>query len=340
MDRSDIEEYFISGYGDVTKVKRKARTFCETIGFDKTKCEEIVIVVAELATNIVKYSKRGVLTFQSINEKNRLGIQLESIDEGPGLESEELIGDGYTTGISLGIGLGAVNRLMDEFEILPNDSKQSGSHIICKKWQRQQETHTNSCPYDISVASRAHPKMKVNGDSFIIKKWDSKALIGVVDGLGHGEFAHKASMKARQYIENHYDQPLDAIFRGTGRACRGTRGVVMALALFDWEYNNLAFASVGNIEVRVFRNREKFSFIVKRAIVGRDMIIPKVSKHDWDSSNVMVLHSDGIKSGWSWKEYPEFETTTASKIAQIILKKRSNIHDDATVVVMRNSLKR
>ena len=114
----------------------------------------------------------------------------------------------------------------------------------------------------------------------------------------------------------------------------------MALALFDWGANNLTFASVGNIEVRVFRNREKFSFIVRRAIIGRNMILPKVSKHDWDSKNVMVLHSDGIKPGWSWEEYPEFETMVSAKIAQIILKKRSNIHDDATVVIIRNSLKR
>lgn len=118
-------------------------------------------MVAELATNIVKYTKRGILTFTPINQENHLGIQIESVDEGPGFGSEELIGDGYTSGLSFGIGLGAVNRLMDEFEIFTNDSKLSGSHIICKKWQRQQESDTNSCPYDISVASRAHPKIKV-----------------------------------------------------------------------------------------------------------------------------------------------------------------------------------
>ncbi len=56
---------------------------------------------------------------------------------------------------------------------------------------------------------------------------------------------------ARQYVESHYDLPLPAIFRGVGRACRATRGVVMALARFDWDQGRLSFASVGNIEVRV-----------------------------------------------------------------------------------------
>ncbi len=45
----------------------------------------------------------------------------------------------------------------------------------------------------------------------------------------------------RHYVESHFEEPLVAIFRGTGRACRGTRGVVMALARFDWELDPAQF---------------------------------------------------------------------------------------------------
>ena len=86
-----------------------------------------------------------------------------------------------------------------------------------------------------------------------------RALVGVIDGLGHGQFAHRAAQTARQYVENHFDLPLDQIFRGVGRACRATRGVVMALARFDWGQGRLAFASVGNIAVRVFPRGESVS---------------------------------------------------------------------------------
>ena len=73
----------------------------------------------------------------------------------------------------------------------------------------------------------------------------------MIDGLGHGELARRASQTARRYVEHHFDQPLVNIFRGADRACRATRGVVMALARFDMVSRKVTIASVGNIEVRL-----------------------------------------------------------------------------------------
>ncbi len=52
----------------------------------------------------------------------------------------------------------------------------------------------------------------------------------VIDGIGHGQFATKATQSARRYVETHFDQALDHILRGVGRACRATRGVGITLA--------------------------------------------------------------------------------------------------------------
>jgi hypothetical protein len=86
---------------------------------------------------------------------------------------------------------------------------------------------------EFGVATRPRTFGAVNGDAFVVKPWARSVLAGIIDGLGHGQFAHRAAQTARQYVESHFDQPLDQIFRGTGRACRATRGVVMALARFD-----------------------------------------------------------------------------------------------------------
>jgi len=156
----------------------------------------------------------------------------------------------------------------------------------------------------------------VNGDAFVIKQWGHSALVGLIDGLGHGQWAQRAANTARRYIETHYDQPQEEIFRGTGRACRPTRGVVMAVARFDWAEEKLTFASVGNIEARFFNNFEPVKTIIRRGIVGLNAPKPVVTEHIWKPFGIMVLHSDGLKTHWRWDDFPKLANESATAVAQ------------------------
>src|SRR5215471_8678078 len=91
-----------------------------------------------------------------------------------------------------------------------------------------QHSTQSAMALDCGAATRTHPLMTVNGDAFVLKQWSTGALVGVIDGLGHGQCAHQAAQTAWQYVENHFDQPLGTIFRGAGHVCQATRGVVMA----------------------------------------------------------------------------------------------------------------
>jgi serine/threonine protein phosphatase PrpC len=164
--------------------------------------------------------------------------------------------------------------------------------------------------------------MTVNGDAFVIKRWSASALVAVIDGLGHGQYAHRAAQAARQYVEMHFDQPLDAIFRGVGRTCRATRGVVMALVRFDFAGDDIrfSFASVGNIETRVFGGANGQQFIVPRGIVSGNAPHPRVTDHRWDPGTVMVLHSDGVTARWGWADFPGLTRELATPMAQRLLR--------------------
>jgi serine/threonine protein phosphatase PrpC len=181
--------------------------------------------------------------------------------------------------------------------------------------------------------------MTVNGDAFLIKRWHASALVGVIDGLGHGPSAHRAAQTARQYVETHFDQPLDAIFRGVGRTCRATRGLVMALARFDFGRHDIrfSFASVGNIEVCRFRGRVREHFIVRRGILGGNAPNPRVTHHCWEAGDVMVLHSDGVTQRWRWEDFPDLDHASATIIAQRLLRTLAKTNDDATVVVVKDT---
>src|SRR5262249_22570478 len=154
------------------------------------------------------------------------------LDQGPGIaDVSKALTDGYSTAGGLGLGLGTVNRLMDEVQIGAGPC--GGVHLVCRRWVRGARSGVVWERLAFGAATRSCRFLPENGDTFVFKRWDRFALAGVIDGLGHGPLAQRASQTARQYVEQHFDLPLDKIFLGAGRACHGTRGVVMALARFD-----------------------------------------------------------------------------------------------------------
>jgi anti-sigma regulatory factor (Ser/Thr protein kinase) len=325
---------------DVHVARRAAKALALAMGFDAKASEEITLVISELASNLIRHARGGTLTLTSVNDSGRVGMQIESCDRGPGIaDVEQAIKDGFSTGDSLGYGLGTVNRLMDRFDITSQRGTNAGTTIVCTRWLRVDEPAVSPCPLEFGAATRAYPTMTVNGDTFVIKRWRASALVSVIDGLGHGQYAHRAAQAARQYVETHFDQPLDAIFRGVGRTCRATRGVVMALVRFDFGGHDIrfSFASVGNIEARVFGGTNRPQFFIPRGIVGGNAPNPRVTDHRWDPGSTMVLHSDGVHSHWKLADFPELAREPAPTIAQRLLGALAKDHDDATIVVIRDS---
>jgi len=319
----------------VGSARRAAKTLAEGIGFDRAFCEEIALTMTELATNLIKHAQGGKLTLTPLDDGGRIGLEIESRDSGPGIaDVEQALTDRFSTAGTRGTGLGAVNRLMDELDITSEHGR--GTRIACRKWVRQHPDSIRPCPLAFGVATRARQPGEDNGDAFVVKHWAESVLVGVIDGLGHGQFAHRAAQAARQYAESHFDLPLDQIFRGAGRACRATRGVVMALARFDWGRDRLVFASVGNIEVRVFPGSALFPFSIRRGVIGLNAPNAMVTEHPWPPSHMLVLHSDGLRTHWSWKDFPGVAEQPAQALAQEFLRLLAKEEDDATVIVVRN----
>lgn len=337
----DSKNIDIKCASDVSIARSSAKKMAYEIGFGHTAGEEIALAVSELASNIVKHACSGVITLLPLSRDGQIGMQIESHDKGPGIENvERALADGFSTSGGLGLGLGTVNRLVDEFNISPRSKwPNGGTHILCKRFIRRDPPITLSCPLEFGAATRSHPRMDVNGDTFVIKQWGTSALVGVIDGVGHGQYALRAAQAARQYVETHYDQPLGYLITGAGRACRATRGVVMSLARFDWPSDQseimMTFSGIGNIETHIVGPKEHMNFALRRGIIGVNAPTPVVTEHSWKPSYVMVLHSDGISAHWKWTEFPETAEASAQITAYRLLQRLARDEDDATVVVVK-----
>lgn len=322
---------------DCLAAQQSARSIALKLGFADDASEEIALVVAELASNLVKHAGRGALIFRKVRNGERIGIEVKAQDHGPGISDiEKSMTDGCTTSGSLGYGLGTVNRLMDELDV--QSAPGTGTQILCRRWLRPRSDLLSPHVWDVGVATRARHHAADNGDAFVIKESQGALLVGLIDGLGHGEPAQKAALAAQQYVQTHYDQPLDKIFVGASRACSSTRGVVMALARFP-SITHLSFATVGNIEARA-SGRRRVPFGVNRGILGAsemhtEMHI-KLEEFDWTPETVLVLHTDGLRSRWDWNDFPSLERQPAQYTASKFLHELASEDDDATVLCVRS----
>jgi serine/threonine-protein kinase RsbT len=123
----------INNETDIVIARQKGREIASDIGFTSIDLALIATAISELTRNIVTYGDKGHMIIETISRNGRIGVMINSIDTGPGIENIELaLQDGYSTGNSLGLGLPGVRRLMDDFEITSEIGK--GTSIIARKW--------------------------------------------------------------------------------------------------------------------------------------------------------------------------------------------------------------
>jgi serine/threonine-protein kinase RsbT len=107
----------------------------KNIGFGAIDQARIATAVSELARNIVVHARQGQMTARPMERSARKGIELEFIDEGPGIaDIEQAMQDGYSTARSMGMGLPGARRLMDEFKI--QSTVGVGTTVVCGKWHK------------------------------------------------------------------------------------------------------------------------------------------------------------------------------------------------------------
>ena len=77
---------------------------------------------------------------------------------------------------------------------------------------------------------------------------------------------------------------------------------------------------------------------LRRGIVGLSSAPnPVPTEHPWTPASLLILHSDGVHSGWSSKEAKELTRETPGVIARRLLDDYGRMEDDATVLVARNA---
>lgn len=141
------------------------------------------------------------------------------------------------------------------------------------------------------------------GDSYVVAEHDHKALIAVIDGLGHGSMAAKASRRAVELLEAYNNQSLITLIKECHNGLRDTRGVVMGLALIDFLEHTMAWICIGNVDGVLFISDEEDNMHTKRVvqrsgIVGYKLPLLQFSVFPISFGDVLIFTTDGVNSGY------------------------------------------
>ena len=123
---------------DTVLACQKGRRLAAEQGLSDNEQVVVVIIISELARNIIRYAAPGEITLTAIRRGPMRGVGVVARDSGPGIpDIERALQGGYSTGGGLGQGLSGARRLADEFEIASEPGQ--GTTVTIRKWKRHDE---------------------------------------------------------------------------------------------------------------------------------------------------------------------------------------------------------
>ena len=236
----------------IAEVRRAAVLLGQTMGLSPELIAQASLVTSELCTNILKYAERGEIWLSSLTANGTAyGIDIVALDRGPGIANfDAAVKDGFSTGGSLGIGLGTMRRAAALFDIYTVPGL--GTAVLLRLLDKKVAPPADD---RFVLASRMTPIRGeiVSGDSWSCLRFDDSLAVAVVDGLGHGPKAAEAAHAAIESFHRSVRKvgPAQAI-EVAHQALLSTRGAVMAVACIDAPAQTLRFAGLGNISAVLY----------------------------------------------------------------------------------------
>ncbi|WP_027997114.1 SpoIIE family protein phosphatase [Simplicispira psychrophila] len=325
----------IDDHSRIAEARRAAATLGHTMGLTPELVAQASLVISELCTNILKYAAHGEVKLSTLCVNGTAyGMDIVALDRGPGIANlDAAVKDGFSTGSSLGIGLGTMRRAAAVFDVYCAPG--GGTAVLARLLEKKV-----AAPVDDSftLGSRMTPirNEMVSGDSWSCLQFDQSLAVTIVDGLGHGPKAAEAAHAAVDAFQRSARQVGPAqVIQMAHQALLSTRGAVMAVVSIDVQAQTLRFAGLGNISAVVYTRGIAARLVSSDGTVGYGLRKARECSVDWSSHSTLILNTDGLSSRWNLAKHPGLLASHPVLIAAVLHRDFARNTDDATVVVVR-----
>lgn len=174
-----------------------------------------------------------------------------------------------------------------------------------------------------------------SGDLHVVAPFANGVLLAVIDGLGHGVEAAKASRVAAEILQLHAREGVTRLTQLCHAELRKTRGAVMSVASVRTAEKTIEWIGVGNVEGVLFRadrsaRPPREALLLRGGVVGYQLPSLRAAVLPIALGDTLIFATDGIRAGFS-EDLPL--DGKPREIAQDILSRYGKQTDDALVLV-------
>lgn len=329
-----MQVFPIGDSSEVAPARRGIGVLAGRLGFDEQDAGRAALVATEIGTNLIKHGGGGELIAQRITSEGRAGLELLGLDKGVGMaDVDKCLRDGYSTGGSPGTGLGAIERMSQNFEIYSRPGQ--GTAVLAQLWPDAKRPAAER----IQIGSLVVPKPgeTASGDAWCYHERVEGILVGGIDGLGHGLAAAQAASEACRVLDQEKHRPPLRLMQLLHEALRPTRGAAITLIEVDWDAGRAMTVAVGNVTAAFINGNTIKRVAADNGIVGHVISRPRELQYPCPADTVLVLHSDGLTSSWQPERYPGLMQHHPALVAGVLYRDCKRGRDDSLVVVIRRT---
>jgi anti-sigma regulatory factor (Ser/Thr protein kinase) len=323
----------------VAVVRQQVRERSAALGLPEIVTGGLVNIASELGHNQLAHARQGYIALRALSRDGIPGLEVIAADAGEGirapsaaLRAEPRIPESSDPALrmSLGVGLAAVIEHADEtdFDVRMGE----GTCVWARKFARVVPRRR-----EIGIYGRPYPGEPISGDDATFVREDELLLVGLADGLGHGQLARVAARLAVDTLRVQRAASLEHILASAHSELQKTRGAVMATARIHEPSGELESASVGNVAARLCGPQ------LNRRFSGRSFVLgspgnarkPVTEQQQVGQRDVLVLFSDGMTSRADLEGDLDLLREHPIVIAQQLVERFARDNDDVLVLVAR-----
>lgn len=361
----------VAWFRDAPEAARGAATvLARRIGLGDERATEVAVAVAELASNVRKHAHDGAILLRVVRALGAAGVEVLVTDGGPGIaDVGAAMRDGTSATGTLGVGLGAVARLADVFQIHSYPGR--ATVRLARFWPRNTPEEMRGREPALAGITRPISGEEVCGDAWCARMDPPGAcaappaavcaadsavasdtfrpialrdaapgpgpgvLVMLCDGLGHGPLASLAARASVRAFGTGTARLPDQVMREIHLALRGTRGAVITVARIEPDAGRILFCGVGNICAYILDEGKRSTLPSHPGIVGHHMQHLYTYEHPLPRHGVLVMHSDGLSARWNPTDLPGLLNLSPTMIAAHLLRHAGIHRDDAGIVVVK-----
>jgi len=312
----------------VAACRQAVQNMAERLRFPAARIGQLALAVTEAASNLHKHAEQGSLLLCVNRDGPQPGIDLVTIDAGPGVRDvSAALRDGHSTAGTLGIGLGAIQRLADFADLYSRPGH--GTSLVARFCVSPPVSQPRWAGLIRPITGETEC-----GDAYGVVPADGAVTAVLCDGLGHGPLAAAAAAAGvAAVLDDPAGEPA-ALLERVHRRMSGTRGGAVGVVQVGGQLAR--FAGLGNVAASIVSDGQRKSMISIPGIAGVQARTIRQFEYDVPPGSAVIVHSDGISSRWEAAALPALEARDPLLIAAVLLAEAGVHRDDAGVLVLKS----